>query len=83
MTQNKERTMRQMAELQAKKTRLEDLFALMPYDKATFFFYGKDGTFVSLDQSMLPFSMVIEMGILIDSSIQYYEEQIKELSNYL
>jgi len=83
MQPNNARIMREMAELQAKQNRLQDLKALMPYEKATFFFYGKEGTFISIDQSMLPFDMTIEMGILIESSIDYLTHQIKDLSEKL
>jgi hypothetical protein len=83
MQPNNARIMRQMAELQAKKNRLQDLWALRPFKKATFFFYAKDETFISLDQTMLPFDMTIEMAVLIESSIEFLDYQIKELSNQL
>ena len=72
-----------IADLQAKKKRLTDLLALMPFKTPTFFFYGKDGTFISLDQSLTPFDLAIEMGILLEASADYLQNQIIEQSNLL
>lgn len=76
------RTLGEIAVLQAKINRLKDLLPLLPFKKVNFFFYGTNGVFVGLDQSMLPFDMGIEIGILIEASIEHYENQLKELKNF-
>jgi hypothetical protein len=64
--------------LQAQKKRLYDIFALAPFKNPTFFFYGKEGTFVSLDQSMINFNLSYEIVLLLEAAVNDLEFQINE-----
>lgn len=69
--------------LQAQKKRLQDLFALAPYKNPTFFFYGKEGTFISLDQSMISYNLSYEILLLLEAAISDLEFQILEQESLL
>lgn len=64
--------------LQAQKKRLEDLMALAPFKNPTFFFYGKEGTFISLDQSMISYNLSYEISLLLEAAISDLEFAIVE-----
>jgi hypothetical protein len=64
--------------LQAQKKRLYDIFALAPFKNPTFFFYGKEGTFVSLDQSMISYNLSFEISLLLEAAISDLEFEIIE-----
>jgi hypothetical protein len=71
----------QIASAQSKIQRLEALRSLAPFEQCTFFFYGFGGKFLSINENDTPFDLAIEMRILIDASIEYYENEIKSLEN--
>jgi len=64
--------------LQFQKKRLQNLFSLAPYKNPTFFFYGKDGTFISLDQSIVPFNLSYEIILILEAAISDLEFAIIE-----
>tara|TARA_R110002126_G_C10413867_1_gene496834 strand:+ start:1016 stop:1273 length:258 start_codon:yes stop_codon:yes gene_type:complete len=70
-----------IAAAQSKIQRLESLRSLAPYEQCTFFFYGSSGKFLSINENDVPFDLAIEMRILIDASIEHYEDEIQSLSN--
>jgi len=67
--------------LQTKIQRLEALQCLAPFEQSNFFFYGSDGKFLAINENDVPFDLAIEIKILIDAAIDYYENEIKLLSN--
>jgi len=71
----------QIASAQSKIQRLETLRSLAPFEQCNFFFYGSGGKFLSINENDTPFDLAIEMRILIDASIEHYENEIKSLSN--
>jgi len=64
--------------LQTQKKRLSNLMALAPFKNPTFFFYGKEGTFISLNQSMISYNLSYEISLLLEAAISDLEFQILE-----
>jgi hypothetical protein len=67
--------------LQIKIQRLEALQTLAPFEQCNFFFYGSGGKFLAVNENDVPFDLAIEIKILIDAAIDYYQDEIKSLSN--
>lgn len=72
----------EMANLQAKKLQLENLLHLVPFTDVNIFFYGQE-KFLALTQNSLPFSLNVELNLLISESITCYEQRIQDLENQL
>jgi hypothetical protein len=71
----------QIASAQSKIQRLEALRSLTPYEQVTIFFYGSGGKFLSLNENDIPFDLAFEIRILLDASIEHYNQEIKMLEN--
>ena len=72
----------QLANYQAKILQIENLLKLAPYSEVNIFFYAKE-LFCSVDQSMLPFNLGIEIDLLLRESINYYEQKIEDTNAQL
>jgi hypothetical protein len=72
----------QLANYQAKILQIENLLKLAPYSEVNIFFYAKE-MFCSVDQSMLPFNLGIEIDLLLSESINYYEQKIEDCNAQL
>ena len=72
----------QLANYQAKILKIENLLKLAPYSEVNIFFYAKE-MFCSVDQSMLPFNLGIEIDLLLRESINYYEQKIEDTNAQL
>jgi len=72
----------QLANYQAKILQIENLLKLAPYSEVNIFFYAKE-MFCSVDQSMLPFNLGIEIDLLLRESINYYEQKIEDCNAQL
>jgi hypothetical protein len=72
----------QLANYQAKILKIENLLKLAPYSEVNIFFYAKE-MFCSVDQSMLPFNLGIEIDLLLRESINYYEQKIEDCNAQL
>lgn len=72
----------QLANYQAKILQIENLLKLAPYSEVNIFFYAKE-MFCSVDQSMLPFNLGIEIDLLLRESINYYEQKIEDTNAQL
>jgi hypothetical protein len=72
----------EIADLQAKKNRLEHLMQLAPYRDINIFFYGSD-KFLAINQSDMPFNLNIELHMLLTESITHYEHMINNLEYQL
>lgn len=51
---------------------------IYPFKNPTFFFYGKEGTFISLDQSMISYNLSYEISLLLEAAISDLEFAIIE-----
>ena len=71
-----------LANYQAKILKIENLLKLAPYSEVNIFFYAKE-MFCSVDQSMLPFNLGIEIDLLLRESINYYEQKIEDTNAQL
>ncbi len=71
-----------LANYQAKILKIENLLKLAPYSEVNIFFYAKE-MFCSVDQSMLPFNLGIEIDLLLRESINYYEQKIEDCNAQL
>lgn len=71
-----------LANYQAKILQIENLLKLAPYSEVNIFFYAKE-MFCSVDQSMLPFNLGIEIDLLLRESINYYEQKIEDTNAQL
>jgi hypothetical protein len=71
----------EIASLQSKILRLEELRALTPYEQCTFFFYSTSGKFLSLNENDVPFDLSFEIRILLDAALEHYQYDIKRLEN--
>lgn len=68
--------MGKISALQARKKRLEDLLANKPFKNPTFFCYGENGRFISLDQSMIDLNLSFEMELLLEAAISDLQFEI-------
>ena len=74
--------LRQVANLQAQILKCQNLLKLAPFSEVNIFFYAKE-MFCSMDQSMIPFTLSVEIDLLLRESINYYEQKIYDLENQL
>ena len=72
----------QLANYQAKILKIENLLKLAPFKEVNIFFYASE-MFCSVDQSMLPFNLGIEIDLLLRESINYYEQKIEDTNAQL
>jgi len=74
--------LREVANLQAQIIKCQNLLKLAPFSEVNIFFYAKE-MFCSLDQSMIPFTLSVEIDLLLRESINYYDQKIYDLENQL
>lgn len=71
----------QIANLQSKILRIQALRALAPFEQVNFFFYSSSGKFLSINENDVPFSLSIEIGLILDASLDHYNIEMKTLEN--
>lgn len=69
--------------LETKVARLKAILALAPFKNVNFFYYGSNGSFVGIDQSMFAIDISNEMKLLLEESIEIFENDINQLKDSL
>ena len=78
-----EETIVSIQHLTTKVTRLKAILAITPFKNVNYFLYGSSGAFIGLDQSMFPMDLSNELKLLLQESIDIYENEIQQLHNSL